>query len=551
MVSKVAAAILAALGLTAVSAPVPHAVTARSVKGPRAAKIAQAKRLPVIFVSGHGWGHGVGLAQYGAYGYALHGWTWDKILDHYYPGTTIGQAPVAKVRVLLAAGLRRAVISSTSPFSVTDGAGNVHKLAAGSQSIGTGLKVRLSVSKPLKALAGPLVFARGTTPLRLGGRPYRGSLRVKVVGSSLQVVNIVGLDSYIRGVVGSEMPDRWPAEALAAQAVAARTFALAERKTSGDFDLYPDTRSQVYGGIAAESKSATAAVTETAGQVVLYDDEPALTYFSSSSGGKTANVQDVFTSSQPIPYLVSVKDPYDTLSPYHNWGPLRFGASRLAKRLRVPGSIVDYRANVSPSGRVRTVTFTGSKGQRTVRGSSMRAVLGLRSTWFRLGLLNLSNPTGAVVFGSPARLAGTARGLRKVFLESKPYGGKWKRLVRLAPKNGVVSPSLAPKVTTDYRLESGGFRSGIARVGVAPLVKLSAAADGISLSGQARPVLAGSAVQVQRMGVDGWETVATTTTNPQGLFSAQLDLSPGSYRARVVAGHGFAIGLSNTLTVAT
>ncbi|HUK93603.1 MAG TPA: SpoIID/LytB domain-containing protein [Gaiellaceae bacterium] len=532
------------------STPVPHAVKARSVAGPHAAKTARAKRLPVIFVSGHGWGHGVGLAQYGAYGYALHGWTWDKILAHYYPGTTIGPAPVSKVRVLLAAGATRAAISSASPFTVTDGAGKVHKLAAGKQSIGLGLKLRLVPSKPVKALTGPLLFAPGTTPLSLGSRAYRGSLRVKVAGSALQVVNVVGLESYLRGVVGSEMPDRWPAEALAAQAVAARTFALAERSTSGDFDLYPDTRSQVYGGIAAESKSATGAVTETAGQVVLYDDEPALTYFSSSSGGRTANVQDVFPSSKPVPYLVSVADPYDTLSPYHNWGPLRYGASKLARRLGVPGSIVDYRANVSPSGRVRTVTLTGTKGERTVRGSSVRAVLGLRSTWFRLGLLNLANPTGAVVYGAAVKLAGTARGVQKIYLDSRPYGGKWKRLGRVVAKSGALAPSVAPKVTTDYRLESGGFASSVVRVGVAPLVKLSAGTDGISLTGQAKPLVSGAVVQVQRMGPSGWETVSSTTVDARGTFSAQLDLSAGSYRARIVAGHGFAIGFSNTLTVA-
>ena len=154
------------------------------------------------------------------------------------------------------------------------------------------------------------------------------------------------------------------------------------------------------------------------------------TYFSSSSGGKTANVQDVWPTSDPIPYLVSVKDPYDTLSPYHNWGPLRFGASKLAKRLDVPGSIVDYRANVSASGRVRTLTFVGTKGAKTVHGSSVRSLLGLRSTWFRLGLLNLTNPTGAIVYGSKLKLAGTARGVRKITLESRVYGGKWKRVGR-------------------------------------------------------------------------------------------------------------------------
>ena len=246
-----------------------HVSTRPGGTGPRAVQAARAQPLPVVFVSGHGWGHGVGLAQYGAYGYALHGWSWDKIVAHYYPGTTLGDAPVKKVRVLLAAGAKRAVISSRSAYTVVDGAGKSHKLTAGVQRIGPGLKVRLSSANALSALPGPLVFTPGSEPLSLGGRGYRGSLRLQVVGSALQIVNIVGLEAYLRGVVGSEMPDRWPAEALAAQAVAARTFALAQRKTSGTFDLYNDTRSQVYGGIAAESPSAVAAVTETAGQVVL------------------------------------------------------------------------------------------------------------------------------------------------------------------------------------------------------------------------------------------------------------------------------------------
>jgi stage II sporulation protein D len=549
MVSKVAAAFLAAVGLTTVSAPVQRVSKQPLAAGPRAVQVTRAQPLPVVFVTGHGWGHGVGLAQYGAYGYALHGWSWDKIIDHYYPGTTVGDAPVKKVRVLLVPAAKRIVISSQTPYSVRDGAGKVHKLAAGLQKFGPGFKLRLTAAKPQTALTPPLLFSPGTTPLSLGGRSYRGALRVQLVGSSLQVVNVVGLELYLRGVVTSEMPDRWPAEALAAQAVAARTFALANRKTAGNFDLYPDTRSQVYGGVAAESPSGTAAITETAGQVVFYDDQLADTYFSSSSGGRTANVQDVWPTSDPIPYLVSVKDPYDTLSPYHNWGPFRFGASKLARRLGVPGSIVDYRANVSSSGRVRTLTFTGTKGTKTVKGSSVRSVLGLRSTWFRLGLLNLTNPTGAIVYGSKLKLPGTARGVRTITLESRVYGGKWKRVGPLVAKSGVLGPRVAPKVTTDYRLQSGGFRSGVVRVAVAPLVVLTAGADAVSVTGTVRPVMTGASVQIQRLGASGWETVSSTTTDAQGAFAASVNLTPGSYRARVTFGHGFAIGLSGTLTV--
>ncbi|MGB2874541.1 MAG: SpoIID/LytB domain-containing protein [Gaiellaceae bacterium] len=545
MVTRFAATILAALGLAG-SSPARH--DALPARHGAAAATRDAQPLPAIFVAGHGWGHGVGLAQYGAYGYALHGWTYQQIVGHYFPSTTLGQAPLKRVRVLLVPRSKHVVISSPSPFVVRDGSGKAHKLPAGSQILGPGLRLKLAAAKQPKALPAPLLFSPGSDPLTLGRRSYRGSLRVQSDGSALQVVNVVGLEQYLWGVVPSEMPDRWPAEALAAQAVAARSYALSHLH-QGDFDLYPDTRSQVYGGIAAESPSATQAVKETAGQVVLYNGEVANTYFSSSSGGRTANVQDVWPSAKPTPYLVSVPDPYDTLSPYHDWGPLRFGAAVLSKRLHSPGPLMDFRASVSPSGRVQTLTLVGTKGERTLSGAAVRTALGLRSTWFRLGLLSLAKPTAPVLFGSSLTLSGIARGVVKVSLEALAYGGQWKPVGPLAPKNGLVAPVVSPKVSTDYRLESGGFRSGVVHVAVAPLVRLAAGADGVSVSGSARPLLPGAGVQVQRQGASGWETVARTTIGSDGSFSTPVDLSPGTYRALVAAGRGFAIGLSDPMTV--
>src|SRR5919204_35925 len=110
--------------------------------------------------------------------------------------------------------------------------------------------------------------------LALTGTPYRGALQVTRAGSALQIVNVVGLDLYLMGVVPREMPNTWPLEALKAQAVVARSYALAHLK-HGAFDLYPDTRSQVYGGIRAEAPSSNAAVSSTAGPVVLYHREGA------------------------------------------------------------------------------------------------------------------------------------------------------------------------------------------------------------------------------------------------------------------------------------
>ena len=537
MVTKVAATILAALGLT--TGPPQHAA---QTNAPRS------RPLPIVFVTGHGWGHGVGLAQYGADGYAQHGWSYDRIVEHYYPGTTLDQAQRRSVRVLLQAGSRRVVVSSDVQFSVRDGAGTRHRLAAGSYTVGPDLKVKLAGAKRARALPGPLFFLPGANPLSLGRRAYRGSLRLKSTGRRVQVVNVLALEPYLWGVVPSEMPHRWPAEALAAQAVVARTYALSHLHR-GDFDLYSDTRSQVYGGIAAEAASTTAAVNETAGEVVVYDGELADTFFFSSSGGRTANVRDVWVGSEPVPYLVSVDDPYDTISPYHDWGPLRFGSSMISKRLRVPGQVVDYRANIASSGRVRTITFVGRRGERTVTGSAVRVALGLRSTWFRLGLLSLTGPRSPVVFGSPARLSGTARGVRTVRLEARGYGGAWRAAGRLRVVNGAVSSSVRPRLTTDYRVQSGGFRSGVVRVTVAPLVQLSAGVDGLSVSGSARPVLPGASVEVQRLESGAWRTVATTAIDSNGLFAAEVDLRPGSYRARVIPGRGFAIGISETMVV--
>jgi stage II sporulation protein D len=530
MVSTFAAALLAALGLSGPSAT--HAAPPPSA---------------TFFVSGHGWGHGVGLAQYGAYGYALHGWSAEDIVAHYYPGTDLGQAPVKRVRVLLVPGSKRVVVSSRSPFAVRDAAGKVHKLAAGKQELGPGLKVQLAAAA--KALQGPLVFSPGSAPLVLGDRAYRGTFRV-TGGKAVRVVNTVGLEPYLWGVVPSEMPDTWPAEALKSQAIVARTYALTHMQGGGDFDVYPDTRSQVYGGIPAESAPAREAVTGTAGEVVLYKGALAQTFFFSSSGGRTANVQDVWSGSKATPYLVSVPDPYDTLSPYHDWGPLKMSALRLGNRLGARGTLLDVRTDTAPDGRVRTLTLIGSKGNRTVSGSSVRAALGLRSTWFTIGTLSLTQPSKTVEYGTTTRLVGLARGIPRVTLESRPYGGQWKTLAVLKSRGGQVAATLSPKVTTDYRISSGIARSAVVRLSVAPSVRLTASSDRTAVDGLVKPLLPGAAVQVQRQGTGGgWTTVATTSVTADGAFQASVDLSPGSYRARVVGGKGFAAGLSPVLTV--
>src|SRR3954451_10281606 len=417
---------------------------------------------PTFFISGHGWGHGLGMSQYGAYGYAQHGWTYDRIVKQYYTGTTIGQAPVSRVRVLLVDSAKQVTIASKLPLQVVDATGYKHALDAGSYAVGAGFKYKDPTNPQAKpaALPYPLEFRPGATALALNGRGYRGSLRVLKLGpAKVRIVNVVDLDLYLRGVVPSEMPKSWALEALKAQPVAARSYALSHLHAGGGFDLYPDTRDQVYLGIPHEAPSTTAAVNATAGQVALYKGKVASTYFFSTSGGRTASSQDLYPAAPPIPYLVSVEDKYDSISPYHNWGPFRMTPAKLARAMKVPGRLLAVRTIGSPSGRVRSVVATGSGGDVTMDGAKVRTTFGLRSTWFSVGVLALGAPAGPVAFGTAVQLPGTARGVGQGELQQPAPGGSWQTVARLPPRGGVVAAKIRPTETSRFRLAVGEISS--------------------------------------------------------------------------------------------
>jgi stage II sporulation protein D len=496
---------------------------------------------PTFVIQGRGWGHGVGLSQYGAYGLARKGTAYDRILAHYYPGTTLGPAPVSKVRVLLAEGRKSMTISSQSQFRVRDGDGELHILAPGSYSFGPGLSIKVQKAEKAKRLPGPLLFLPGALPLTVD-RPYRGQIQVASDRGKLQVINVVGLEAYLYGVVPSEVPTHWPAEALKAQAVVARSYALSSRKTGAAFDLYSDTRSQVYLGVQEEEPPTNAAVDATAGDVLLYQGQVARTYYHSTSGGRTAAIADAWPGSKPVPYLVSVPDPQDALSPHHKWGPFVFAAKKIAAAVKARGALLDVTTTPNPSGRVQTVTALTDRGQWTADGPHVRRALGLRSTWFDIGSLALARPAKPAVFGTAFGLAGVARGLGKVALEARPVGGSWR------PLKGVSGASFTtpvrPEVTTDYRLVAGVARSGVVRVPVMPHVRLVTAAAGTELRGVVRPLLPGARVEIQRLVGASWATVARTTVNEEGKFVVAALLETGSYRARVSPGRGLVPGTS-------
>jgi stage II sporulation protein D len=497
-------------------------------------------------VTGHGWGHGVGMSQYGAYGYAQKGVGYAKIVLHYFPGTELGEAPVSKVRVLLTSGIGTLPVGSAADFRVRDATGAVHNVAAGSYKLTPALKLRVDGGTAAQALPGPLLFQPGLAPLQLK-HLYRGSIQVDVVSGKLRAINFVGLEQYLYGVVPSEMPFNWLPEALKAQAVVARSYALATRR-SGAFDLYPDTRSQVYLGIEHEKPSTNAAVDATAGQVLLYQGQVAKTYFFSTSGGRTASAEDVW--GETVPYLVSVADPYDSISPYHNWGPFAYTGTKLARMLKLKGRVTDLQPELNSSGRVKTLTVVDTNGTVVIPGNDLRRRMGMRSTWFSVGVLALSAPTSAVVYGGRARLTGIARGLSDTQLQELD-AGTWKPVATVNGDDaGNISVVIKPAVTTRYRLVTGKVSAAPVRVPVSSLVRFYAPSTPDQLRGYVRPLsLAGASVLIQRQQGPGWITVAQATVAADGTFLAKLQLTDGVYRARVGSGHGFVAGTTPVLQV--
>ena len=175
------------------------------------------------------------------------------------------------------------------------------------------------------------------------------------------------------------MPSSWLPAALQAQAIAARSYALASRQAGAPFDVYADGRSQAYLGVSAETPAGRQAVDATAGEVLLYNGDVALTLFSSSTGGRTQSASDAF-GPPGRPYLVSVPDPYDTISPYHDWGPVPVTGTTLASAVGAVGRVVDATVKRNASRRVKTLKVTSlSRGQQltaTVGGATAASALG-------------------------------------------------------------------------------------------------------------------------------------------------------------------------------
>jgi SpoIID/LytB domain protein len=508
---------------------------------------------PIFVLNGSGWGHGVGMSQYGALGRVVDGGqSYKDILGFYYDGTSIGHTSRKKVKVLLSAGLGSLTLRSSEDFEVGDK--KLARLTDWTVVPASGGKVRVVGKGKFRS---PATAKPGAGFLRVDGLRYRGDLKIYNDGGSLSVVNVVGLQGYLYSVVPREMPSSWPVEALEVQAVAARSYAVRASRTA-PFDLYDDTRDQVYGGLdygGGEDPSSTEAVKATAREVVTDGSGVASTYFSSSNGGRTASSADTWGGE--LSYLVSKRDRYDpnAFNPNRAW-TVTLSARALRSRLGAGKAPLDAVVSSRVSGRVNRIRVERGAWSQTLTGGPehFRSTLGLRSSRFTLGVLRLTASRTKVACNGRVRLDLLVRNVGSVTLQRRPAGASaWENMTVKKVDSDEYFAVARPCRGTTYRLHSPVASGSSVSVKVTPRIVFRDTQPAGGLRGLVSPLsLAGRTVHVARERNDGsWKGVATAVVQSDGKWRADFDVVEGVYRARIKPpeSSGLVTGYSPKLTV--
>lgn len=373
-----------------------------NVPVPRKAQAAE----DTFVINGRGFGHGVGLCQWGAYGQAKAGRSYGEILKYYYRGTEISTLSASQqaswVRVLLVENQSTLTVTSKNTgfklFNEASGgqiaagkAGEEWQVKLVASDQGTLYQVIDPQGQAVGSYKGPIQAkpdAGAYLTLKNNGNTYRGWLRIIQRGTglnSLSVINHVQLEDYILGI--GEVPKGWPLEVLKVQAVIARSYAYTSLSSEGTFDVYDDQRSQVYNGMVYEAyPNWVNAVKATKGQVVSYQGKPVKVYYSSTCGGRTENVQDAWGGAA-LPYLQSVPCTYCNLpqnASNYSWSA-EFTRSELESKLGIAGVKYMQVTKRSATGRATTIRIYKTDGSYVDMGAStFRSRLGgmvVKSTW--------------------------------------------------------------------------------------------------------------------------------------------------------------------------
>jgi SpoIID/LytB domain protein len=516
----------------------------------------------VLVVPGHGWGHGRGMGQWGAYGMARDGSSYSSIVKHFYSGVSLSQRAAETIRVLVETS-PDVVVTSDSPLSAYLADGTLAgKSTTGSPFLrarydGTNYRVERSANwngpwSAVKQSRSYVVFKHGADLLQLvfnngNVRWYRGNIVARYSSADgMRSIDDVALDHYLYGVVPRESPSSWPTEALKSQAVAARTYALYKKTNARArgtmFDICATTMCQVYGGyaraghvgdapIGLEASASNAAVGATTGKVLLYSGDPILAEFSSSTGG--------YTAPGGVAYQKAVPDPGDAASPLHAW-TAKVTAADVERAFPRIGRLIDVKVTQRNGfgdwgGRVLQMDLVGTDATQTISGGSWRSAFewpsrsnGVRSSWFAVnywrgtlvsapGTVSVPSGGGKTIQAQVKNTGNTAwrvGGPVRIAASSSRFGGSdWVS----ATRPGSVARNLTTAGSTAVRPgEVAEFDIPIHAESVAPGVytqRFGVVADGAS------PMDAAFTTQIQVLAgwIDGTTNMLTNGSFESGI----------------------------------
>ena len=376
------------------------AISAVLTTNPAHADSAISARSGSFTIRGAGWGHGWGMSQYGAYGAARIGLSWKQILAFYYRGTRLSKLPNGtKIKVWITADNDNSLrVMPASGLAVSDTAGHRYTVPTGAKYTSwrisrSGAGYRLSyrtssgsyVTKSTGLTTGSWSFSTRSKIVKVilprgSVRPYHGTVALIKRGTGGRTVNKVLLEDYVKGVVPAEMPTSWAANAVKAQAVAARSYAVRLQKFAGNsgYDICDTTACQVYSGMARETSDGNAAVTATIGTIVTYQGVVALTQFASSNGGHSARGD--------YPYLAAQRDPYDGVIKSQAW-TRTLSTSSISRAWPSVGTVKQLQITSRDGagawgGRVKAIKIIGTARTATVSGTTFQHIFGLRSSLY-------------------------------------------------------------------------------------------------------------------------------------------------------------------------
>lgn len=271
------------------------------------------------------------------------------------------------IRVLLFKTKEAVAISSKDKIKVSEQKGRYKFIPVGKRVL----------IRP-EHISRPLYIETWNEPIRVNNTRYRGAMALHNIAGTLYVINSLKLNEYLYGVVPVEMPAEWPIEAVKAQAVAARTYALYHmlRQKNMLYDLDATTSSQVYKGMDVEKPSSNRAVDSTESLIVMYENEPIVSFFHSTCGGRTVDDRFVWQGSD-LPYLKSVRCGFCSASPSYSWDcSLNVFEIKRALQKRYPElHTVEMISLKKNQGRVSNVVVRHSQGIANMSGNDFRLMI--------------------------------------------------------------------------------------------------------------------------------------------------------------------------------